>query len=90
MSTTTKKHDDFVGKPMGKQDVKKIPGIGSEIGGNMASKGITYAYEVFGQFLVLKQDEDAFCEWLKQFAAPKKQRSDCYNAMLEWSKKYFE
>ena len=35
MSSTSKKHRDFVGEPMGSKDVEKIPGIGSVIGENM-------------------------------------------------------
>ena len=90
MSSTSKKHRDFLGEPMGSKDVEKIPGIGSVIGEKMKKKGIRYAYQIFGQFLVLRKDEDEFCECLEQFTANKKQRSDCYNAMLDWSQKYFE
>lgn len=88
MSSTSKKHNDFMSEPIGKKDVTKIPGIGSVIGENMGRKGITYAFEVFGMFLVLKQDEEKFCGWLMEFAANSKQRSDCYNAMRGWSDNY--
>lgn len=47
-----------------------IPRIDSVISGNMKRKGIAYAYEVFGKFLVLS-------EWLKQFTANSKHRNDC-------------
>ena len=77
-------------EPMGKKGVTEIPGIGKEIGSNMNDKEINFAYEVFGKFLVVKKNKENFCGWLKQFVANAKQREDCYKAMEEWSKIYFE
>lgn len=66
MSSTSKKHVNFVSEPMKK--VRRFPD--SVISGNMKREGIAYAYEVFGKFLVLS-------EWLKQFTANSKHRNDC-------------
>ena len=90
MSTNSKKHKDFVSTPMGSKDVTKIPGIGEKIGGNMNEREINFAYEVFGMFLVVKKNKDNFFKWLKQFVANAEHREECYKAMEEWSKKYFE
>lgn len=90
MSTNSKKHQTFVDKPMGGKGVTEIPGIGQEIGRNMNDKEIDFAYEVFGKFLVVKKNKENFCEWLKQFVANAEHREECYKAMEEWSKKYFE
>ena len=91
MSTSSKrKHDLFVDGPMKKKDVTEIPGIGEKIGENMKKKGINFAYEVFGKFLVLKKNKKDFCDWLEQFVANAKHREDCYKAIDEWRKNYFE
>ena len=87
---SSKKLDLFVDGPMADKDVKKIPGIGTVLGEQMVTKGITSASEVFGQFLVLKKDKGKFCDWLRKFGANNGQCNACYDAMIEWSKKYFE
>lgn len=90
VSLRTKKHRDFLSEPMGNKEVEKIPGIGITIGGQMKTEGITYAYQVFGHFLVLKKDKKKFCDGVKTFGADNGQSNACYNAMLEWSQQYFE
>lgn len=85
----TEKHELFVNGPMADKGVKDMPGIGSVLGGQMEAKGIYYAYEVFGQFLVLKKDKKAFCDWLRTYGADNGQCNDCYNAIIEWSEHYF-
>lgn len=43
------------------------------------------AYVVLGQFLVLKKDEEMFCDWLKETCgANKKQQGDCHQCLKEW------
>ena len=90
MSSTSKKHDDFVSAPMRNKEGTMIPGIGSAIAENRKKKGITSAYQVFGQFLVLRKNKEALCNCLIKFAANNGQRNDCYNAMLEWSQNFLE
>lgn len=87
---SSKKHNNFLGEPMKNKEVEKIPGIGNTIGQQMKTKGITYAHQVFGQFLVLEKDKKKFCDWVKTFGANNGQSNDCYKAMLEWSQQYFE
>lgn len=86
----TEKHELFVSGPMENKSVKKMPGIGRVLGEQMEAGGITYAYEVFGQFLVLKKDKAAFCNWLRTFGADNGQCNDCYYAIIEWSVHFFE
>ncbi|XP_036886740.1 barrier-to-autointegration factor-like [Sturnira hondurensis] len=64
-TTTSKKHQDFVTEPMGEQPVENMAGIGEIIGKKLEKKGFDKACVVFGQFLVLKKDEDLFWKRLK-------------------------
>ena len=85
MSSTSKKHRDFVGEPMGEKPVTDLAGIGDVLGGRLKEKGFDKAYVVLGQFLVLKKNEELFKDWLHQTCdANKKQQSDCYGCLREW------
>ena len=49
-------------------------------------KCIFQAYTVLGQFLVLKKNEEYFMDWIQDATrANKKQATDCYNCLKEWS-----
>lgn len=39
MSTTSKKHQDFVSEPMGEKEVTAIAGIGDVLGQRLSDKG---------------------------------------------------
>ncbi|XP_060081629.1 barrier-to-autointegration factor A-like [Ylistrum balloti] len=85
MSTTSKKHRNFVAEPMGEKPVTDLSGIGETLGSRLASQGFDKAYVVLGQFLVLKKEEELFCDWLKEVCeANKKQCGDCYTCLKEW------
>ena len=85
MSSTSQKHRDFVGEPMGDKEVTELAGIGDVLGGRLSEKGYDKAYVVLGQFLVLKKNEELFKDWLNQTcSANKKQQADCYRCLKEW------
>lgn len=43
------------------------------------------AYVVLGQFLLLKQNEELFVDWMKETCqANAKQSGDCYNCLKDW------
>lgn len=85
MSSTSKKHKEFVGEPMGEKDVKELAGIGEVLGNKLSAKGYDRAYVVLGQFLVLKKNEELFKDWLNQTCgANSKQQGDCYLCLKEW------
>ena len=84
-SSTSQKHRDFVGEPMGDKGVTELAGIGEALGGRLSEKGYDKAYVVLGQFLVLKKNEELFKDWLNQTcSANKKQQADCYRCLKEW------
>uniref|UniRef100_UPI003980E0BF hypothetical protein n=1 Tax=Salmonella sp. s55004 TaxID=3159675 RepID=UPI003980E0BF len=62
---TSVKHRNFVGESMGNKPVTAIAGIdvGSEV--KLAEAGFTLAYQMLGQFLVLKKDKVSFCNWIR-------------------------
>ena len=89
MSSTSQKHRDFVGEPMGEKPVTCLAGIGDTLGGRLGEKGFDKAYVVLGQFLVLKKNEDMFKDWLNvTCGANSKQQRDCYQCLKEWSDAY--
>ncbi|XP_029304641.1 barrier-to-autointegration factor-like isoform X2 [Cottoperca gobio] len=65
MSSTSQKHKHFVAEPMGEKCVTTLPGIGAAHGKRLEEKGFGKAYDVLGQFLVLKRDEKLCRDWLK-------------------------
>merc|ERR1712000_265365 len=65
--TTSKKHEAFVSEPMGKnKKVEDVAGIGETAKERLNEIGMIYAYNLFGQYLVLDRDEEAFTHWLKK------------------------
>lgn len=64
MSSTTKKHDNFVRQPMGSKGVMAIPGIGEKFAKRLENRGYHQASQVYGQYLVMGRDEEKFCDWL--------------------------
>ena len=85
MSSTSQKHRDFVGEPMGEKPVTNLAGIGDVLGKRLSDKGFDKAYVVLGQFLVLKKNEEMFCDWLNvTCGANKKQQKDCHNCLSQW------
>ena len=85
MSSTSQKHRDFVGEPMGEKPVTSLAGIGPALGMRLSEKGFDKAYVVLGQYLVLKKNEELFKDWLKEICgANKKQQGDCHYCLREW------
>lgn len=85
MSSTSKKHKEFVGEPMGEKSVTELAGIGPVLGERLSGKGYDKAYVVLGQFLVLKKSQELFKDWLNQTCgANAKQQNDCYSCLKEW------
>ena len=64
MSSTTRKHSLFVFEPMGNKSVQHIPGIGYAIGRRLADRGLPYAYQLYGQYLLLQRSKTKFIIWL--------------------------
>ena len=89
MSSTSQKHRDFVAEPMGEKPVTDLPGIGPVLGERLSAKGFDKAYVVFGQFLVLKKNEELFLDWIKETcSANAKQGGDCYTGLNEWANSF--
>ncbi|CAJ0928535.1 unnamed protein product, partial [Mesorhabditis belari] len=87
--STSVKHREFVSEPMGEKEVETIAGIGPTYGEKLRDKGFDKAYVVFGQFLLLKKDEELFVEWLKETAGiTKNHATSCYNCLNEWAQQY--
>lgn len=85
MSSTSQKHRNFVGEPMGDKSVTELAGIGPVLGDRLSEKGYDKAYVVLGQFLVLKKNKELFKDWLNQTCkANSKQQEDCFRCLMEW------
>jgi len=89
MSTTSKKHANFVSEPMGEKEVNEIAGIGPTYEKRLKESGFQYAYNLLGQFLLLNKDEETFQEWLKdEISMTKKYSKDCSGCIAEWTRSY--
>ena len=75
---------------MGKKPVEELPGIGPDGKTNLNQKGFEYASQIFGQFLVLKEDEGEFNDWLQQCGIGKAYCRRVYSALHKWSVHYFK
>ncbi|XP_013889094.1 barrier-to-autointegration factor [Austrofundulus limnaeus] len=85
MSTTSQKHRDFVGEPMGDKPVMALSGIGETLGRRLEEQGFDKAYVVLGQFLLLKKDPEMFTDWLKDASgANTRQAASCSQCLKEW------
>ncbi|KAF1375343.1 hypothetical protein PFLUV_G00218830 [Perca fluviatilis] len=85
MSTTSQKHRDFVGEPMGDKEVTALSGIGEILGKKLEQQGFDKAYVVLGQFLLLKKDTEMFTDWLKDASgANSRQAGTCAQCLKEW------
>lgn len=84
MSSTSQKHRNFVGEPMGDKDVTEVAGIGKVYGEKLKEKGFDKAYVLLGQFLLLKKDEELFREWLIEIGLKGKHLVDCSTCIKEW------
>jgi nucleotidyltransferase/DNA polymerase involved in DNA repair len=73
---------DFMGEPMSDKPVTDLPGIGAVLGNRLEKLGFKKAWDVLGQFLVLKKDKELFKGWLNvTCGANDKQSSDCYECL---------
>lgn len=85
MSSTSQKHRNFVAEPMGDKPVTDLAGIGDVLGARLCKEGYDKAYVVLGQFLLLKQCQEDFEEWLKDICgANRKQAGDCCQCLKDW------
>ncbi|GJQ78797.1 putative barrier to autointegration factor [Trypoxylus dichotomus] len=89
MASTTKKHRDFVSESMKGKDVTDLPGIGEVYGKRLHESGYVYARHILGMYLTLREDEQAFRDFLKNTCgASSKSTYDCYKALKDWCDHY--
>ncbi|KHJ99521.1 barrier to autointegration factor [Oesophagostomum dentatum] len=87
--STSVKHREFIGEPMAEKEVTAIAGIGPTYGAKLAEIGFDKAYILFGQFLLLKKDEDLFTEWLKDTAGVSAHHAkSAYNCLNAWAEQF--
>ncbi|KAI1725256.1 barrier to autointegration factor domain-containing protein [Ditylenchus destructor] len=84
--STSVKHREFIGEPMGDKEVTAVAGIGEIYGKKLTDKGFDKAYVLFGQFLLLKKDKDLFLDWLKEEVGVSAQHGNsCFTCLDEWA-----
>ncbi|EDO38037.1 predicted protein [Nematostella vectensis] len=80
----TIKNANFVSEPMGRKSVDKVPGIGPKHKKELARKGIHYAYQLLGEFLIRNMEKEKFEDYIMGIGANNKEKNDCYGAMKGW------
>ncbi|KAL1441076.1 hypothetical protein MTO96_008823 [Rhipicephalus appendiculatus] len=76
MSSTSKKHRNFVSEPMAGKSVTELAGIGDALGRRMKDRGFD-------------KDQGRFENWLKDTSgANSKQANDCYRCLRDWSNEF--
>ncbi|GJQ78796.1 hypothetical protein Trydic_g2638 [Trypoxylus dichotomus] len=86
MSSTSKKHRDFVREPIGNKCVHDLPGIGGAYGHRLNNSGYGSARQVVGQYLVQGGSEPAFRDFLRsEGGVNNKSSGDCYRAVRDWT-----
>ena len=76
--------------PLGKKLVTEFPGIGDVGEEKLKNERFKYAYQIFGQFLVLEEDEGNFKDWLRQFETGDAYCGHVYSTLQEWRVQYFK
>ena len=76
--------------PLGKKLVTEFPGIGDAGERNLKKKGFEYASQIFGQFLVLEEDEGKFKDWFQQCGIGEAYCGHVSLALHKWSVHYFK
>ena len=85
MSRESQKHREFIGEPIGRKDVTKLPGIGRAYGDTLCQRGFNKAATLLGQFLVFECNEEMFKAWLHWICgANGRDQEYCYNGLSEW------
>lgn len=89
MSSTSKKHRNFVSEPMSSKRATELAGIGEVLGQRLQARGYRKADQVLGQFLVVNKNEGVFTDWMKStVGANQKQATDCYRCLKDWSDQF--
>ena len=88
--TPTQKHDLFVNASMGTKGVTALPGISGKSGDDLIAAEFDYAYQVIGQFLILRKDKAKFERWLKDICKSLRPQdvNKCYQAANDWCSQY--
>jgi len=85
MSTTTKKHANYVAEPLQGKPATAVPGIGKVSAERLASKGIEKASQVQGVQMA-KGNDAKFKEWVQgKCGANEKQQNDANQACKDWA-----
>ena len=81
--TTLQKHDNFVAAPMGDKLVTAVPGVGTVTAARLGNDpGITYAYQLYGHFLIRTEDE--FKVFMQHAGGNAFIQTQAYNAFGDW------
>uniref|UniRef100_A0A5S6QS29 Barrier-to-autointegration factor 1 n=1 Tax=Trichuris muris TaxID=70415 RepID=A0A5S6QS29_TRIMR len=85
-TTTSVKHRDFVIESMTGKDISTVAGIGEAYAKTLREEGFDQASVLFGQFLLLRKDEELFVAWLKEFAGMNSRHAHvCARCFAEWA-----
>lgn len=89
-SSTTLKHRIFTGEPMGDKKITEIPGIGPVAEKKFAKHNYNFAYQIFGEYLILKKDVEVFSKFLSDIGGMNAPNiKNCVESIETWSDSFF-
>lgn len=90
MSSQSSLRNEFIIQPMELKEITSVGGTGKVFGEKLKMQGFHYAYQSYGQFLLLKKDGDAFVAWFKSTCgANTDQAHNCCCCLREWGIRNF-
>jgi hypothetical protein len=82
-STTSKKLDTFISKPLQDTNLLDVPGIGPVAAGKLKDANIDTSEKLVGYFLVLGRDTERFGAWLHEICGVRSQDAVRVSQALE-------
>ena len=91
MSSTTKKHENFLSSHLCDKPVGCLPGVGPVAEQKLKAAGYNTGEQVLGKYLMLGKNSNQFKGWMENsVGASPRHSAACYSALSSWTDKYMK